>query len=91
MSDDPSLRGRVVLITGGTRGLGREIALGLVEAGARVMITARRHGPEMDEALGALRALGGPDCALGSAADVRSSADCDRVVAETVTAFGVPS
>ena len=88
MSDDPSLRGRVVLITGGTRGLGREIALGLVEAGARVMITARRHGPEMEEALGALRALGGPDCALGSAADVRSSADCDRVVAETVTAFG---
>ena len=88
MSDDPSLRGRVVLITGGTRGLGREIALGLVEAGARVMITARRHGPEMDEALGALHAIGGSECAQGRAADVRNSADCNRVVEETSAAFG---
>ena len=88
MSDDPSLRDRVVLITGGTRGLGREIALGLVEGGARVMITARRHGPEMEEALALLRALGGPDCAQGSAADVRNSADCNRVVAETIASFG---
>jgi 3-oxoacyl-[acyl-carrier protein] reductase len=88
MSDDLSLRGRAILITGGTRGLGREIALGLVEAGARVMITARRHGPEMDEALSALHRLGGAECARGCAADVRSSADCNRAVTETVQAFG---
>ena len=78
----------MVLVTGGTRGLGREIAMGLVEAGAKVMITARKWGPEMEEALQALRNIGGENCAVGSAADVCKSEDCDRVVAETKKAFG---
>ena len=37
-----SLEGKVALVTGGSRGLGLEIAVGLGEAGARVAITARR-------------------------------------------------
>ena len=52
------------------------------------MITARRMGPEMEEALSAMHALGGKDCAVGSAADVRLSADCNRVVEETRKTFG---
>ena len=46
------LRGRVALVTGGSRGLGLEIAHGLGEAGARVIVTARRQewlGPAEDE------------------------------------------
>jgi len=46
------LTGKVAVVTGGSRGLGLEIAHGLGEAGARVVITARREqwlGPAADE------------------------------------------
>ncbi|HEY7913549.1 MAG TPA: SDR family NAD(P)-dependent oxidoreductase, partial [Blastocatellia bacterium] len=37
------LEGRVALVTGGSRGLGREMAEGLAEAGASLMLLARRE------------------------------------------------
>ncbi len=37
------LRGRVAIVTGGSRGLGQEMAEGLAEAGAALMICARRE------------------------------------------------
>ena len=52
-----SLSGRTAVVTGGSRGLGLEIAEGLAEAGARVWITARREA-WLGPALEALRAAG---------------------------------
>jgi len=51
------LNGRVALVTGGSRGLGLQIALGLGEMGAKIAISARKAG-ELDEAKAVLTAKG---------------------------------
>ncbi|WP_407569139.1 SDR family oxidoreductase [Deinococcus altitudinis] len=51
------LTGKVALITGGSRGLGLQIAEGLGEYGAKVVLTARKQN-ELDEAKAHLEALG---------------------------------
>src|SRR5262245_14570297 len=79
------LTGRVALVTGGSRGLGLEIAEGLAEAGARVAITGRRRRV-VDPAEQQLRTAG-HDVLSGDA----DGADTDgvRQTVETVAAhFG---
>jgi NAD(P)-dependent dehydrogenase (short-subunit alcohol dehydrogenase family) len=51
------LPGRIALITGGSRGLGLQIAEGLGEMGAKVALTARK-GDELDQACSQLKGLG---------------------------------
>ncbi|WP_263141336.1 SDR family oxidoreductase [Pseudomonas sp. RIT-PI-AD] len=65
-----SLQGRTALVTGGTRGVGRMIAQGLLEAGARVFICAR-HAEACEQAAQELSAHG--EC-TGIAADLSSEA-----------------
>ena len=50
-----SLRGRSILITGGSRGLGSEMAQALVEAGADVMISGRRHSSALSNTYNKLK------------------------------------
>src|SRR5688572_18649182 len=71
-----SLKGRKVLITGGTTGIGRAIALRLSAEGAKVLIFGR-HQKELDDALRDIR-KNDPN-ALGTVADVTGAEDMKRV------------
>src|SRR5512138_3057318 len=79
------LTGRVALVTGGSRGLGLEIAEGLGEAGAALMICARRDRwltPAVEE----LRNRGFK--AEGRVCDVTNPEEVRAVVSATVETFG---
>ena len=78
------MTGRVVLVTGASRGIGAAIARGFRSAGAFVVLTARS-----DEALRSLaEELGGSEHALALAADVSESEAMERVVSRVVTERG---
>ncbi len=80
-----SLAGRVALITGASSGLGVAFAAGFAEAGADVVICARRADRLADTAR--LVEAAGRRC-LPLEADVTKVEDCDRVVAAAVETFG---
>jgi 3-oxoacyl-[acyl-carrier protein] reductase len=87
MLDLSSLAGRSVIVTGGSRGLGRETALTLLEAGARVAITATGESPQLAETVKAAEAVGRRRF-LSIVGDVRRQEDCERVAREVLAAFG---
>ena len=87
-----SLVGRSVIVTGGGRGLGREMALALIEAGANVMATAAASADELralkQEADSSAKHTEQFGTLQTTIADAASFADCERVVSETINAFG---
>ncbi len=82
---DLGLRGKVAIVTGGSRGIGRAIALGLAGEGCDVAISARGQAG-LDQTVADLRALGVR--ALGVAGDMTRRADVERLVRETVATLG---
>ena len=80
------LRGKAAIVTGSTRGIGRAIVEALATAGCDVVISAR-HEQECREAAAQVASLGGGK-GVGIPCDVRSNSDCERLIAETVRAFG---
>ena len=79
---DFSLAGKVAIVTGGSRGIGRSIAIALAEHGADVAIAARKPEP-MAETVAAIEATGRRGLAV--ATNVRHSAELNALV-DTVRA-----
>lgn len=82
------LEGKVAIVTGGGRGLGHAMTLGLAQAGARVVISAAREADEIRNAADQINAMLGTRRVLALQADVTQEADCRRVVDEAVATFG---
>ncbi len=80
------LEGRVALVTGAARNIGRAIALELAAAGAKVMATALSNQAGLDEVVGAIRTAGGEAEAM--LADVTSEASVAALVKATTDRFG---
>ena len=80
-----NLAGRTALVTGGSRGLGLQIAHALGEAGAKVMLTARKAS-DLEEATADLQAAGID--ARWIAADCSKEEDTRRLAKETLERMG---
>ena len=80
------LQGRVAIVTGASRGIGRAIALELARRGARVVVNYQRNAAAASEVVGAIEAVGGQ--ALAVAADVGDAAQAAGLAQETLTHFG---
>ena len=78
---DLGIKGKNALVTGGSRGLGRQCALSLAAEGVNVAICGRTRDT-IDDTLGDLRALGVQ--AFGVVADVSQPSEMPRLLAETV-------
>jgi NAD(P)-dependent dehydrogenase (short-subunit alcohol dehydrogenase family) len=82
------LSGRIALVTGGGRGIGREAALALASAGADVAVAAR-SADELADAVTAIRAAGRRGEAI--VCDVTERAQVEAMVAQVKTTLGEPS
>ena len=80
------LAGRVALVTGSARNIGRAIALSLAQGGASVMVTAKQAAAEAEAVAEEIRALGGR--AASMVADVGDPASAADLVRSTVEKLG---
>src|SRR4051812_35764617 len=83
--DDGDVRGRVVLVTGASKGVGRGIALHLARGGARIVVVARRPDP-LAELSRELDGLGADH--LATTLDVSDRDGTFALVDEAVRRFG---
>src|SRR5574341_1153985 len=77
--------GRVALITGGGRGIGRSTAIALAQVGADVAVVSRSR-PELDEVVAQIKVAG--HRGLGICQDMSEPAAPGRILEECLGAFG---
>jgi NAD(P)-dependent dehydrogenase (short-subunit alcohol dehydrogenase family) len=80
-----TLEGKIAVVTGGTSGIGRALSIGLAEAGADVIATARRE-QQVEETAQAIEALGRKT--LRMASDVCDRPSLERLLAAVLAQFG---
>jgi 3-oxoacyl-[acyl-carrier protein] reductase len=86
MSVRNELAGRVAVVTGSARNIGRAIALALADGGAAVLVSARRSRPEAEAVAAEIRGQGGR--AAAALADVGDPASAGGLIESAVKQFG---
>ena len=86
MADASELAGKVALVTGGARNIGRAIACALAEGGAAVVVNARTSREEAQATVGMIRAAGGR--AAPHFADITDAGAVADMVGVAVEQFG---
>jgi len=80
------LEGKVAVVTGSSRGIGRAIALKLASLGAKVVVNYRSNAAAAQEVVDAIKAQGGE--AIAVQADVSQFDEAQRLIKEAVKTFG---
>ena len=80
------LDGRVAVVTGASRGIGRAIALKLAEMGAKVVVNYRSNKAAAEEVLDMIQTMGGT--AIAIQADVRIFKDAQKLIKSALDQFG---
>jgi 3-oxoacyl-[acyl-carrier protein] reductase len=81
-----SLKDRIAVVTGGSRGIGRAIAMTLAASGATVVVNYQRNAAAADETVAAITAADG--AAISIQADVSVSADVERLFKTVLDQYG---
>ena len=81
-----TLEGKVAIVTGSGRNIGRATALELARRGANVVVNARSNQTEADAVVGEIEALGGK--AIAAIADVGIQEQVNAMVKAALDAFG---
>lgn len=81
-----SLKGKIAIVTGGSRGIGRAIATTLAAAGATVVVNYQRNAAAAEETVAAITAADG--AAISLQADVSVAEDVERLFKTVIERYG---
>ncbi len=80
------MKGKVAIVTGGARDIGRQVSLKLAAAGAKVCVNYFGNDAQADETISLIKNAGGE--AISVKADMTKKAEVDRLIATCTEAFG---